>query len=45
MATQADIPSDLTTDDKVIIFQNLNINMNCIILYALLHGEQRRSVS
>ncbi len=44
MATQTDIPSDLT-DDKVFLFQSLDANLNCIILYALLHGGQRRSVS
>ncbi|KAK0459022.1 uncharacterized protein EV420DRAFT_1642721 [Desarmillaria tabescens] len=38
MATQADIASALTDDDKVYIFQLLDANLNSRILYALLHG-------
>ncbi len=40
MATQTDIPSDLTDDDKVLIFQYLDTFLNSTILYALLHGGQ-----
>ncbi len=45
MATQADIPSGFTDDDKALILQYLDANLNSRILYALLHGQQRRSVS
>ena len=45
MANQADIPSDLTNDDKASIFQDLDANLNSMILYALLHGEQPCFVS
>ncbi|PBK67627.1 hypothetical protein ARMSODRAFT_1020623 [Armillaria solidipes] len=38
MATQTDIPSDLTDDYKVYIFQTLDAQVNSTILYALLHG-------
>ncbi|KAK0238230.1 hypothetical protein EDD85DRAFT_952409 [Armillaria nabsnona] len=38
MATQGDIPSDLTDDDKALLFRFLNVNLNSEILYALLHG-------
>ncbi|KAK0473677.1 hypothetical protein IW261DRAFT_1656691 [Armillaria novae-zelandiae] len=38
MSTQADIPSDLTDNDKALMFQNLDIRLNSIILCALLHG-------
>ncbi len=45
MMTQTYIPSDLTDDDKASIFQCLDAALNSTILYALLHGGQRRSVS
>ncbi|PBK67578.1 hypothetical protein ARMSODRAFT_1020583 [Armillaria solidipes] len=38
MATQTDIPSDLTDDDKASIFQYLDAELNSTILFALLHG-------
>ncbi|KAK0217332.1 hypothetical protein EDD85DRAFT_961977 [Armillaria nabsnona] len=38
MANQADIPSDLTNNDKALIFQELDNNLNSVMLYALLHG-------
>ncbi|PBK89759.1 hypothetical protein ARMGADRAFT_313719 [Armillaria gallica] len=38
MATQTDIPSDLTDDDKAWILQYLDANLNSTILYVLLHG-------
>ncbi|KAK0496412.1 hypothetical protein EDD18DRAFT_1462880 [Armillaria luteobubalina] len=38
MATQTDIPSDLTNDEKAAIFQFLDIWLNDIILLVLLHG-------
>ncbi|KAK0238200.1 hypothetical protein EDD85DRAFT_952368 [Armillaria nabsnona] len=38
MATQTDIPSDLTDDDKVSFFQLLDAQLNSTILYTLLHG-------
>ncbi|PBK84772.1 hypothetical protein ARMGADRAFT_1169977 [Armillaria gallica] len=38
MATQTDIPSDLTDDYKVLFFQFLEARLNSIILSALLHG-------
>ncbi|SJL18473.1 uncharacterized protein ARMOST_22062 [Armillaria ostoyae] len=38
MATQTDIPSDLTDGYKFYIFQILDAQLNSIILYALLHG-------
>ncbi|PBK79901.1 hypothetical protein ARMGADRAFT_1092677 [Armillaria gallica] len=38
MATQTDIPSDLTDDDKAQIFQFLDGRLNSAILYMLLHG-------
>ncbi|PBK90136.1 hypothetical protein ARMGADRAFT_1112321 [Armillaria gallica] len=38
MSTQADIPSDLTDNDKAFAFQALDIELNSTILYALLHG-------
>ncbi|KAK0192483.1 hypothetical protein F5146DRAFT_999671 [Armillaria mellea] len=38
MSTQADILSDLTNNDKILVFQELDINLNSLILYALLHG-------
>ncbi|SJL12923.1 uncharacterized protein ARMOST_16356 [Armillaria ostoyae] len=38
MATQTDIPSGLTDDDKAFLFQNLDAELNAGILYALLHG-------
>ncbi|KAK0446410.1 uncharacterized protein EV420DRAFT_1648086 [Desarmillaria tabescens] len=38
MATQTDIPPDLTDEDKAFIFQYLDANLNNQILYALLHG-------
>ncbi len=45
MATQTDIPSDLTDDDKAVLLQSLDAVLNSGILYALLHGEEQRSVS
>ncbi|PBK70839.1 hypothetical protein ARMSODRAFT_1003362 [Armillaria solidipes] len=38
MATQTDIPSDLTDDFKVSLFQFLDAELNSTILYALLYG-------
>ncbi len=38
MATQTDIPSDLTDDDKAQMFQFLDAQLNSTILYTLLHG-------
>ncbi|KAK0219980.1 hypothetical protein IW262DRAFT_1461148 [Armillaria fumosa] len=38
MATQTDIPPDLTTDYKAYIFRFLEAQLNSGILYALLHG-------
>ncbi|SJK98538.1 uncharacterized protein ARMOST_01806 [Armillaria ostoyae] len=38
MATQTDIPSDLTDDDKAYMFQVLDAELNSAILYTLLHG-------
>ncbi|SJL12954.1 uncharacterized protein ARMOST_16389 [Armillaria ostoyae] len=38
MATQTDIPSDLTADDKAFFFQVLDAQLNSQILYALLYG-------
>ncbi|KAK0472719.1 hypothetical protein IW261DRAFT_1611415 [Armillaria novae-zelandiae] len=38
MATQTDIPSDLTDSDKAQMFQFLDIQLNSTILYTLLHG-------
>ncbi|KAK0480809.1 hypothetical protein IW261DRAFT_1419147 [Armillaria novae-zelandiae] len=38
MANQADIPSDLTDDDKAYILQSFDTVLNSMILYALLHG-------
>ncbi|PBK94604.1 hypothetical protein ARMGADRAFT_1097031 [Armillaria gallica] len=38
MATQTDIPSELTDDNKAFVFQLLDSWVNSIILYALLHG-------
>ncbi|SJK98344.1 uncharacterized protein ARMOST_01609 [Armillaria ostoyae] len=35
---RADIPSDLTDDDKALLFQILDAQLNSTILYALLHG-------
>ncbi len=45
MAPQTDIPSDLTDDQKAFMFQFLDAELNSEILYALLHGEHRCSVS
>lgn len=45
MANKADIPSDLTNDNKAFIFQVLDSYLNSIILYALLHGEQPHFMS
>ncbi len=45
MATQTDVPPGLTDHDKALIYQYLDANLNCGILYALLHGGQRRSVA
>ncbi len=45
MATQTDIPSELTNDDKALVFQILNAKLNSGILLALLYGEHRCSVS
>ncbi|SJK98326.1 uncharacterized protein ARMOST_01591 [Armillaria ostoyae] len=38
MAAQTDIPSGLTNDNKVLLFQILEAQLNSTILYALLHG-------
>ncbi|PBK81663.1 hypothetical protein ARMGADRAFT_1144072 [Armillaria gallica] len=38
MATQTHIPSELTNDDKALLFQILDTKLNSIILYVLLHG-------
>ncbi|PBK97569.1 hypothetical protein ARMGADRAFT_1135155 [Armillaria gallica] len=38
MATQVDIPSDLTGDDKAFIFKTLDALLNSRILLASLHG-------
>ncbi|KAK0489586.1 hypothetical protein EDD18DRAFT_1110195 [Armillaria luteobubalina] len=38
MSTQADIPSDLTNNDKAIMFEYLDASLNSMILYVLLHG-------
>ncbi|PBK70871.1 hypothetical protein ARMSODRAFT_1033800 [Armillaria solidipes] len=38
MATQTDIPSDLTDDYKAFVFQYLNVELNAGILEALLYG-------
>ncbi|KAK0458999.1 uncharacterized protein EV420DRAFT_344979 [Desarmillaria tabescens] len=38
MAIQADIPPDLTDEDKALVFQVLDVVLNSQILYALLHG-------
>ncbi|KAK0219981.1 hypothetical protein IW262DRAFT_1554463 [Armillaria fumosa] len=38
MATQTDIPSDLTDNDKAFLFQYLDAQLNSGILYALLHS-------
>ncbi|SJL18474.1 uncharacterized protein ARMOST_22063 [Armillaria ostoyae] len=38
MVTRADIPLDLTGDDSAYIFQFLDAQLNCGMLYALLHG-------
>ncbi len=45
MATQTDIPSDLTGRHKVHVFQYLDAQLNPKLLYALLHGEHRHLVS
>ncbi len=45
MLSQADIPSDLTNNDKVFLFQILDAWLNSTILYALLHGEQPHFMS
>ncbi|PBK70810.1 hypothetical protein ARMSODRAFT_1033672 [Armillaria solidipes] len=38
MATQTDIPSDLTNDEKASVFQILDDELNSGIFYALLYG-------
>ncbi|KAK0215810.1 hypothetical protein IW262DRAFT_1465515 [Armillaria fumosa] len=38
MVTQTCIPSDLTDDDKAVVFQILDADLNSGILYALLYG-------
>ncbi|SJK98316.1 uncharacterized protein ARMOST_01581 [Armillaria ostoyae] len=38
MATQSDVPPGLTDHDRAFIYQYLDANLNCGILYALLHG-------
>ncbi|KAK0217336.1 hypothetical protein EDD85DRAFT_961982 [Armillaria nabsnona] len=38
MSTQADIPSDLSNDEKAFMFQALDTQLNSTILYALLYG-------
>ncbi|KAK0454017.1 uncharacterized protein EV420DRAFT_1696541 [Desarmillaria tabescens] len=42
MAIQADIPPDLTNEDKASMFQFLNAELNSGIFYALLHGIYTR---
>ncbi len=39
MVTRADIPLDLTGDESVYMFQFLDTQLNCGMLYALLHGR------
>ncbi|KAK0480817.1 hypothetical protein IW261DRAFT_1144346 [Armillaria novae-zelandiae] len=38
MVIETGIPPDLTDDDKAFMFQVLNADLNCGILYALLYG-------
>ncbi|SJL18383.1 uncharacterized protein ARMOST_21971 [Armillaria ostoyae] len=38
MATQIDIPPDLTNTDKAFIFQDLNIELHAEIIYSQLNG-------
>ncbi len=45
MATQTDIPSDLPDDYKIFVFYDNDSQLNTGLLYALLHGRHRRSVS
>ncbi len=45
MSTQADIPSDLSDNDKALGFQFLDAQLNSMILMALLYGEQHHFVS
>ncbi len=45
MSTQTDILSDLTNNDKALAFQILDAELNSMILYALLHGEQYHFVT
>ncbi len=40
MSTQADVPSDLTDNDKASMFQDIDDEFNSMVLRALLHGEQ-----
>ncbi len=39
MVTRADIPLDLTGDESAYMFQFLDTQLNCGMLYALLHGR------
>ncbi len=45
MATQTDILSDLTDDNKAAVFQVLDGWLNSAIFYALLYGEHGCLVS
>ena len=45
MLTQADIPSDLTDNYKAFMFEVVDGQLNTMILYALLHGEQHHFMS
>ncbi len=42
MKSQADIPQDLTDDDKAFIFQFLDAELNSRVLYVLLYGGLQR---
>ncbi len=44
MATQTNIPSDLTDDVKAYIFQFIDAKLNSIIMYALSYGGHGCSV-
>ncbi len=44
MLTQAHIPSDLTDTRRDFIFQFLDSELNSMILFALLHGQQHHFV-
>ncbi len=40
MAAQANIPPDLTDDEKALLLQNLDAYLNSQILGVLMHGGQ-----